>query len=71
MLNERRVRICKPNFVCWRASALARQEAIIYLGPPSPAASSGLPVPHSAGRLSLRPQAQRRYCLALHPVGFA
>lgn len=71
MLNERGVRICKPNFVCPRASAPARRETIIYLGPSSPTASSGLPVPRSAGRLSLHPRAQQRYCLALHPVGFA
>ena len=68
---ERCVRICKPNFVCSRVAAPTREEVIIYLGLPSPAASSGLPVPRSAGHLSLRPKAQKRYCLALHPVGFA
>ena len=68
----RNVRICKPNSVCPRPGPCpVGGEAIIYLGRPSPGASSGLPAPMGRRATLCTDGAGARCYLAFHPVGFA
>ena len=68
----RNVRICKPNSVCPHPGPCPTGgETIIYLGRPSPGASSGLPAPTVRRATLCTDGVGARCCLAFHLVGFA
>ena len=68
----RSVQIYKPNSVCPRPGPCpVGGETIIYLGRPSPGASSGLPAPMGRRAALCTDGVGARCYLAFHPVGFA
>lgn len=66
-----RVLVCKPNSVCPGAATRGTGEIIIYLGPPSPTASSGLPAPSTGHRCPARGPSAALFDLAPRGVCLA